>query len=135
MRRQLLLVMIIVLMIAGAAAYHYNSISYKRVDIYISNNFKKEGTSPIVTIGNKKSLKVVSRAVSTGRKIDGILDVAPPDYIFDIYDNKNRLTTMCVWLESDSINGMYMYADKTETGYSITEESTNELKEILLIAR
>lgn len=125
---------ILIMIIIGIFMYfHLNgSGTYEKIDIYTATNFDKSVNTPILSINDKKILKEISIIFKESEKIPGILDVAPSDYILKIYRNNKSVQTVDLWINKDSIRGMYIYRDNTETGYTISKMDTDKLKKIIL---
>jgi len=111
-----------------------NNITYKyqRIDIYTAKDFNKEINTPIISINEEKTLKEISTIISNSEKIPGTLDVASPEYILEIHDFNKSIQTVYLWIGKDRFNGMYMYKDNTETGYSISKANTQKLRNIIV---
>lgn len=111
-----------------------NNITYKyqKIDIYTAKDFNKEINTPILSINDEKTLKGISTIISNSEKMPGILDVASPEYILEIYDFNKSMQTVYLWIGKDSSKGMYMYKDNTETGYSISMDNTQKLRKIIV---
>ncbi|MBU3143869.1 hypothetical protein [Clostridium sp. CF012] len=109
-----------------------NITKYQRIDIYTAKDFSKEINTPILSINDEKTLKEISTIISNSEKMPGILDVASPEYIFEIYDFNKSIQTVYLWIGKDSSKGMYMYKDNTETGYSISKDNTQKLRKIIV---
>ena len=105
--------------------------TYEKIDIYTANNFDKAVNTPILSINDEKTLKEISVILKESKKIHGKLDVASPDYIMDIYNNKN-VQTVYLWVSKDNVQGMFLYKDNTGTGYTISKTDTDKLKKLIL---
>lgn len=112
--------------------YLYSNNSYQKVDIFIAKDFDKETNTPILSITDKKTLRKITNIIKTSKKLRGILNVAAPNYVLEIHGFKNSSKAIYLWLDEDSIKGMIMYINNTSTGYSISEENTEKLKEVIL---
>ena len=111
-----------------------NNITYKyqRIDIYTAKDFNKEINTPIISINDEKTLKEISTIISNSEKILGSLNVVEPEYIMEIQALNKSMQTVYLWVGKDSVKGMYMYKDNTETGYSISETDTQKLRKIVI---
>lgn len=78
----------------------------------------------------KETIEKFIRAMKTAEKIHGILNTATPDYdiVITLEDKKHAFD---IWLSEKSERGMIMDVKETHTGYTLTKESTVELKKII----
>jgi hypothetical protein len=132
MKRISVYIISFIIIIFILTTYYYLNHSYQKVDIFTAKGFDKETNTPILFVTDKKTLKKITTIIKTADKINGILDVAAPDYILEIHGFGNSIKTIYLWLEEENINGMIMYINETSTGYSISEVNTQKLKEVIL---
>ncbi|MBU3146327.1 hypothetical protein [Clostridium sp. CF012] len=105
---------------------------YQKVDIYTAENFNKEINNPIISINDKNTLKEISTIMKKSKKLPGILNVVAPEYILEIHALNKNMQTVYLWIGKDSVKGMYMYKDNTETGYSISKTYTQKIRKIVI---
>jgi hypothetical protein len=132
-RKCLWLITIFIIIIISTLMYLYlgGTDTYQRIDIYTTKNFNKEIDTPIASIGNKKTVKEISTIIRASEKMPGILNVASPNYILEIHSFNKSIQTIYLWIGKNSVQGMYMYKDNTESGYSMSESNTQELNKIV----
>ena len=58
--------------------------------------------------------------------------MAEPNYVLELNGINSYTKSIYLWIDKDSIKGMYMYIDKTGTGYLISEKNTLRLKQLLV---
>ena len=136
MKRKLLGASIIVIIITiGISTYfHLGGIdTYQKIDIYTAKNFNKETNAPVMSITDKDTFKEVSAIIRKSQRMLGILDVVSPEYILEIHGFNKSMQMVYLWLGKGSVQGMCMYKDNTNTGYSISETNTQKLRKILII--
>lgn len=124
----------IIIIIFVFLTYVYLSNSYQKIDVFTAKGFDKETNTPILSITNKIKLREISTIIKTSNKINGKVDVAPPNYVLEIHSFTKGIKTIYLWLDKDTIKGMMMYINKTETGYSISEDNTLRLKQVILFS-
>ena len=135
MKRKSVCIVVFIIIIVSFSTYFYLNNNYQKIDIFTAKGFDKETNTPISSITAKITLKEISNIIKTSNKINGILDVTTPKYVLEIHSFTNDIKTIYLWLDKDSIQGMIMYKNKTETGYSISEENTLKLKQVLLSSK
>lgn len=135
MKRKSVCIVALIIMILSFSTYFYLNNSYQKIDVFTAKGFDKETNTPISSITDKITLSEISTIIKTSNKINGKVDVAPPNYVLEIHSFTNSIKTIYLWLDKDSIKGMIMYKNKTETGYSISEENTLRLKQVILSSK
>ncbi|MBU3153655.1 hypothetical protein LL037_17800 [Clostridium estertheticum] len=112
--------------------YVNTTYTYQRIDIYTAKNFNKEKNTPLISINDKNKLKEISTIIRMSKKMPGILNVVSPEYILEIHGFNKSMHTVYLWIGKDSVKGMYMYKDNTESGYSISETNAQKLRKIVI---
>lgn len=135
MKRKPVCIVVITIIILIFSTYVYLSNSYQKINVFTAKGFDKETNTPILSITDKIKLIEISTIIKTTNKINGILDVAPPNYVLEIHSFTNGIKTIYLWLDKDSIKGMIIYKNNTETGYSISQDNTQRLKQIILFSK
>ena len=136
MKRKFLLASTIfmIITISILTYFHLSCVdTYQKIDIYTAKNFNKEINTPILSINEKSTLKEISTIIRKSEKMQGILNVAPPEYILQIHEFNKSIETIYLWLGKGSVKGMYMDKNNTNTGYSISETNTQKLRKILIL--
>jgi len=95
-----------------------------------SLRFGQVNEAPYGSFSEKGQLGAFDKAIRSATKIEGILDVAQPDYDVVITEDGKR-TEIHLWLRPDSKQGMYTYVSDTGTGYTLTETSTRRLCDLI----
>jgi hypothetical protein len=134
-RKYVWIITIIIIVTISILTYGYLNAGYQKIDIYIAKDFNKKISTPIESINDKNTLIEISTILEHSSKMLGILDVASPDYILEIYSFNKNMETVYLWVREDSALGMYMYKNNTETGYSISETNTEKLKNIVITTK
>ena len=107
----------------------------EKIDIYIAKNSNKSTDKPAASITDKDTLDKISIILKESDKILGILDVTAPDYVLDIYNFEKGIVTIYLWVGEEGTKGMYMYKERTETGYSISVSNNQKIKHIVTNAK
>ncbi|GGA60034.1 hypothetical protein [Ornithinibacillus halotolerans] len=90
-------------------------LEIEKITIYqLKNNTNK------IVIEDKESTKIIKEAVSSAKKVQGIVNVANPEYRIE-FGKK----TYFLWIEEKS--GTIMDSEDTHTIYSISDNSTKEI--------
>lgn len=133
-RRFIWVITIFIIITISILTYFYlrGTYEYQRIDIYTAKDFNKEINTPIKSINDKKRLKEISTIMKKSKKLPGTLNVVAPEYILEIYALDKSMQTVYLWIGKNSVKGMYMYKDNTETGYSISETDTQNLRKIVI---
>jgi hypothetical protein len=124
--------MLIIFTICVFAYFSLNSIeNLQKIDIYKTNRSDKTTNILIMTINDKDQLKVISTIIKKSKKMPGILSVAPPEFILEIQSNDKSIKKVYLWIGKDNMQGMYMFENNTETGYSISMSNTKKLRSMM----
>jgi photosystem II stability/assembly factor-like uncharacterized protein len=88
--------------------------------------------SPIRLVFTKKNeVDTFIKAFSTAEKMKGILKAAPPDFDVLLSIDGKETKPYLLWLHPSSKQGMIMEAERSETGYILTKQATDELKVLM----
>ncbi|MFA6941063.1 MAG: hypothetical protein WCQ54_08800 [Clostridiaceae bacterium] len=131
MKKKSRYIIIIIIIGFSISTYFYLNSRYEKIDIFTAAGFAKDESSPI-SVTDRKTLIEISSIVKSSVKMDGIVNVVQPDYVLEFKSFPDKIRTIYLWLNKDSNKGMLMYKNKTETGYSISEENAEKLKQIVL---
>lgn len=72
---------------------------------------------------SEEAIRDFAEAVRTGGKMDGIMDVAPPQYQA-VITLDNQETTINLWLDNEKNNfGLFTYAPDTSQGYRLAPQT------------
>jgi hypothetical protein len=129
-----LIYIVIIIAILILITFVFFNIRFQRGDVYTAKGFNKENGTPILSISDKIELNNILEIIKTADKIKGKIDVSTPNYIIELFTSFNGMKTIYLWLDKDSIKGMLMYQNSNEIGYSISEDNTLKLKQIILLA-
>lgn len=102
--------------------------SQDHVTIHRGQTFGKVNSGIFGTLDSVEEVEAFDGAIRKAIKMPGIMDVREPDYDAVIHLD-GKITSIHLWLESDSTHGMFTYTTDTGTGYKLTEKSTAELTE------
>ncbi|AIQ24021.1 hypothetical protein NSQ90_14690 [Paenibacillus sp. FSL H7-0737] len=79
-----------------------------------------------------ESIETFVRAIRTAVQIPGNLNTATPNYDIVLISNNNKYA-FHLWINETSEQGMLMNVNETSTGYTLTKESTIELKKLIFL--
>ncbi|WHY16808.1 hypothetical protein QNH28_14815 [Paenibacillus sp. G2S3] len=79
-----------------------------------------------------ESIETFVRAIRTAVEIPGNLNTATPNYDIVLISNNNKYA-FHLWINETSEQGMLMNVNVTSTGYTLTKESTVELKKLIFL--
>ncbi|OME64710.1 hypothetical protein BSK65_27310 [Paenibacillus odorifer] len=79
-----------------------------------------------------ESIETFVRAIRTTVQIPGNLNTATPNYDIVLISNNNKYA-FHLWINETSEQGMLMNVNETSTGYTLTKESTIELKKLIFL--
>ncbi|MFB4331027.1 DUF4362 domain-containing protein [Paenibacillus sp. CR_12] len=100
------------------------------VTIHRGQGFGKVSSGIFGTLDSVKDVEVFDEAIRTAVRMQGIMDVREPDYDAVIHLD-GESTSIHLWLEPDSKRGMFTYITDTGTGYTLTEQLTAQLTELI----
>lgn len=101
-----------------------------RVVVSRSIDFNQVNGRPYAVFDGKDEIAAFAKAVKTGDKMRGVLDIDFPDYDIVIQQNGKR-SELHMWLDRNGNRGMFVYVGKSGTGYTMTEKATKELIELI----
>ncbi|MEK4350799.1 hypothetical protein MKX41_08130 [Paenibacillus sp. FSL R5-0475] len=79
-----------------------------------------------------ESIETFVRAIRTAVQIPGNLNTATPNYDIVLISNNTKYA-FHLWINETSEQGMLMNVNETSTGYTLTKESTVELKKLIFL--
>ncbi|KTD86760.1 hypothetical protein [Paenibacillus etheri] len=89
----------------------------------VNANIKDEYT-------DHETIEIFVRAIKNAVQIPGELNTATPNYDIVLISDNNKYA-FHLWINETSEQGMLMNVNETSTGYTLTKESTAELKKIM----
>ncbi|ASS68405.1 MULTISPECIES: DUF4362 domain-containing protein [unclassified Paenibacillus] len=95
-----------------------------------SLRFGQVNAAPYGSFAENGQIKAFDKAIRSATKIEGILDVAQPDYDVVVTEDGKR-KEIHLWLDARSKRGMYAYVSDTGTGYTLTEASTRQVYDLI----
>ncbi|GBG05540.1 hypothetical protein PAT3040_00020 [Paenibacillus agaridevorans] len=101
-----------------------------RVVVSRSIEFARVNDKPYGIFDGKKEIEAFAKAIQTGDKMRGQLDIDFPDYDV-VIDRNGKRKQIHLWLDQRSNRGMFTYVSDTGTGYTLTEKSTKELVDLI----
>nr|WP_246120444.1 DUF4362 domain-containing protein [Cohnella terricola] len=111
-------------------------VDWKRLDLQevkVSRSQRFGSVYPAVlgTFVSEEDLALFEEAFRSAEKIEGVLDVAMPEYDLT-FSSKDGETGFHLWLgQSPGRKGLYTYVEDTGTGYTISEEYADRLRQLI----
>jgi hypothetical protein len=97
-----------------------------RVVVSRSIDFAQVNERPYAVFVGKEEIDAFAKAIKTGDKMKGVLDIDFPDYDI-VIDQKGTQRKVHMWLDRNGNRGMYVFVGETGTGFTMTEKATKEL--------
>ncbi|QHT62584.1 DUF4362 domain-containing protein [Paenibacillus lycopersici] len=95
-----------------------------------SVGFGKVNPAPYGRFAEPRQIDAFAEAIQSAEQIQGVLDVAQPDYDV-VLQHDGKRQDIHLWLDTRSEHGMFTYVSDTGTGYRLTTGSTRELMELI----
>jgi len=114
----------------------FDPVDWKRIDLQevkVSRSQRFGSVYPAVlgTFASEEDLTVFVDAFRSADKLEGILDIARPEYDLT-FVGKDGETGFHLWLgQSPGSKGLYTYVEDSGTGYTISEENTDRLRQMI----
>lgn len=107
----------------------------KEVNIFISNEFKKENSDLIVSSSktdNTEVFKTVKSIISDATKQEGIVNIVEPNYDLEIIYEDDSTKEIYLWLmEDQGGKGSLMEVEDTHIVYNFSEELNATLIDLI----
>ncbi|MFX3633229.1 MAG: hypothetical protein ACE3L7_15195 [Candidatus Pristimantibacillus sp.] len=100
--------------------------------ITLAKSLSHGSVNPEATVeyADHETIEIIVRAIHTAVQMPRILDTAIPDYDI-VFASENKEYAFHLWINGSSEQAMLMDARETHTGYTLTKESTAEMKKII----
>jgi hypothetical protein len=102
-------------------------IDAKQVMVSRSQQFGKVNAAVYGIFKQSEDVQAFEDAMKTAEKIEGVLDIAKPDYDI-VIDYGGSQRSVHLWLHPKSENSIYTEVSDTGTGYRLTASATEKLK-------
>ncbi|AGK96204.1 hypothetical protein [Clostridium pasteurianum] len=136
MKKIIILFSIAVFLIGFIVIYKYYYNKVVKINVYEISKYNQSQKTYLTSLTNPKSIDIVVESIKHGKKINGTLDVLPANYIVELYYTTNRRETIYLWLTKEyNTSSMYMYVNKTSTGYTIPKQYTSKLQQVLFYTK
>ncbi|WP_018752307.1 hypothetical protein [Paenibacillus sanguinis] len=80
---------------------------------------------------DQDEIGVFMQAIHTAERITGILNIGEQDYRLHIEDTDGQKYTYTLWLRDNSEQAMLMDMQDTRTGYTVSRQLTEQLKQVM----
>lgn len=98
---------------------------------FIAIGVSKSRGKDVITFDDKKSLNSFKDIFSSAVKEEGEVNMSDPEYYFDIIYDKNNKQSLYVWIGEKGQKSLFIKAEDTHTLYTVPEEITNKLIELV----
>jgi len=107
-----------------------DNVSNATSDLKSVSVSKPDGSNEI-TFDDKESLKAFQNIFNSAVKEPGIVDMAPPEFYLEaIYDKENH-PSFYLWIGEKGYRSTLMKTEDTHTIYTVSEEKTDKLIELV----
>ena len=107
----------------------------KEVNIFKSNEFKKESSDLIVSASdtdNAEIFETVKNIISNATKQEGVVDTIEPNYDLEIIYKDNSTKELYLWLlDAEGGKGSLMEVEDTHVIYNFSEELNTKLIDLI----
>ena len=107
----------------------------KEVNIFKSNEFKKESLDLIVSASDTDNAEIFETAkniISNANKQEGVVDTIEPNYDLEIIYKDNSTKELYLWLlDVEDGKGSLMEVEDTHTIYNFSEELNTKLIDLI----
>ncbi|MBP0724483.1 hypothetical protein J5Y03_04680 [Bacillus sp. RG28] len=105
-------------------------------ELLIDNNFKSVSVSKTkgvdeITIYDKESIHAFQNIFSSAVKEPGVVDMAGPEFYLEVIYDKEKHQNLYLWIGKKGQRSTFMKTDDTSTIYTVLEEKTNKLIELI----
>ena len=111
-----------------------NSENNKSLSIkkdFVSVAVSKTKGSNEITFDDKESLKAFKDIFSSAVKEPGIVNMANPEFYMDVVHDKNNQQSLFLWIGEKGQKSTFMKAEDSNTIYTVPEEMTDKLIELI----
>jgi len=109
----------------------FSEVNISKVSISKSSGFGKVNVDFFTVYKDKESLDIFNNAISTAVKREGIADMAEPEFDLKVSYTDGNKQGYHLWLGEKGQKSTLMMVNDTHTTYSISEEITNQLIDVL----
>lgn len=102
-----------------------------KVSISKSNGFGKVNSEFFTVYEDKETLEIFKNAISNAVKLEGIADMAEPEFDIKVVYTDGNKQGYHLWVGEKGQKSTIMNVNDTHTIYSISEEITNKLIDLV----
>lgn len=106
-------------------------INISKVSISKSSGFGKVNTDFFIEYEDEESMEIFKNAIANAVKREGIADMVEPEFDWKVRYIDGQKQGYHLWLGEKGHKSTLMNVKDTYTAYSISEEITNQLLELL----
>lgn len=115
---------------------HSTDTSENNQKLLINNDFKsiivsKNKGVDEVSIDDKESIKALQSILSSAVKEPGIVDMAAPEFYLEVVYDKENYKSFYLWVGEKGQRSTFMKTEDTHTIYTVEDERTVELIDLI----
>lgn len=130
---QLLFIFIFPFILLGCNSNSQLAESDDILKVSVADNIEmgKMNTDYFAVFEDEESLEVFEDAIENAEKQEGIVDVSPPDFDLEVVYQDQSIEELHLWVGWENEISLLMKVEDTHTIYTIPQEITVKLIEIL----
>ena len=110
----------------------YSDANISKVSISKSSGFGKVNSDDFfIVYEDKETLDIFDNAISNAAKREGIVDIAEPEFDLQVIYTDGNKQIYHLWVGEKGQKSTLMNVNDTNTVYSISEEITNQLMDLV----
>ena len=109
----------------------YSDVNISKVSISKSSGFGKVNSDFFAVYEEKETLDLFNNAISNAVKRAGIVDIVEPEFDLQVIYTEGNKQGYHLWVGGKGQKSTLMNVNDTNTVYSISEEITNQLVDLL----
>ncbi|MCM2676855.1 hypothetical protein [Alkalicoccobacillus plakortidis] len=106
-------------------------VDIEEIQLFIALDYNETELEPFDVLFEEDDIELVTSALKSAEKMDGIPDIRMPDYGIDLVGTQTN--HLFLWLDEDTTESLFVeyLEDGTEAYYTISEENTDILREFI----
>lgn len=106
-------------------------VDIEEIQLFIALDYNETELEPFDVLFEEDDIELVTSALKSAEKKDGIPDIRMPDYGIDLVGTQTN--HLFLWLDEDTTESLFVeyLEDGTEAYYTISEENTDILREFI----
>lgn len=109
----------------------YSDVNISKVSVSKSSGFGKVNSDFFAVYEDKETLDIFNNAISNAVKRAGIVDIVEPEFDLEVIYTDGNKQGYHLWVGGKGQKSTLMNVNDTNTVYSISEEITNQLVDLV----